>query len=649
MNRNPLAERVVLASTPNGGEVVLWKGFLDKATADDLFQFAGKQTKVKYPFGMKLNRPISACGDAGTFHEFRGVQVKIHPWSDAAAAARELLARELGVSFNFCLLNNYPDGKHGLLPHVDSELYASNKSVATLSTGATRTMQLVPILKTTEDDRETMNFEVAHGDLFLMQGDIQCFWKHGIKPETWSKERNSFTFRSTLLKHKKRKTAQTCKHNTKQLKKLKHKNKKKLGASIKLVMTLYTSASNATGTRNLLRVNPQTGAVLFDYGVPIFGTTRSLFMAIDPLLNNLYAIQQNNTLYLVNQTTGQALAPIGAANSAINGMTFLGSSLFVLRYYNPGSGAGLYLGNIDTGTGVFSPTAQISATDVPITSQICFAASPFGVLYLLVRDVLNISNLLYTVSSTTAVLTFVTNLNSLFPTVPLFRNMAFDASGQLYLVTDDVVTGLTTQLTAIQNSSIGWQITVPAVIIGASFSGIFISLAFSPPACVHHTSLVELADGTRLPISEIQPGMILRQGDGATAEVDSLVECDLKEHTSDQEHLCLVFEPSSLGPNIPNARFAVDPGHPISLPSAYTKDGPHALRCARAFATELPSSQFQLCTWTKVHDILGESQTPRRFDIILKEGRSTYLANGVAVLSRTSLRKPGYDHAGGLF
>ena len=158
------------------------------------------ETKV-YPFGLKQNRAMWACGDKGTFHGFRGVNIDIHEWTPEIKQVREKLDTEFGIYTNFCLLNHYRDGSDSIAPHADGELFAEKKSVFTLSLGGTRKMNLVSA--TAKNKNGNIVFDLDHGDLFWMWGNIQDYWKHGIdavSPASSILPRWSLTFRSTLLK-----------------------------------------------------------------------------------------------------------------------------------------------------------------------------------------------------------------------------------------------------------------------------------------------------------------------------------------------------------------------------------------------------------------------------------------------------------------
>lgn len=61
------------------GRIILFKKWLPE-TKTFLDHCTTLKTKL-YPFKLKQQRLMYACGDPGVFHEFRDVAVDIHEWS----------------------------------------------------------------------------------------------------------------------------------------------------------------------------------------------------------------------------------------------------------------------------------------------------------------------------------------------------------------------------------------------------------------------------------------------------------------------------------------------------------------------------------------------------------------------------------------
>jgi len=194
-------QRLLLVNEADGSQIIFIKKWCDSSQADKLLERCRALETKHYNFKwygrpLKQTRLLWACGDKGTFHEFGGETVAIAEWDSAFASVRERLVKEFDVYTNFCLVNHYRNGLDSIALHSDGELHAKNKSVFTLSLGATRKMKLLD----TRTNREIL-INLEHGDLLLMCGNTQSHWKHGIDVEPLVKDaRYSLTLRSTKLK-----------------------------------------------------------------------------------------------------------------------------------------------------------------------------------------------------------------------------------------------------------------------------------------------------------------------------------------------------------------------------------------------------------------------------------------------------------------
>jgi alkylated DNA repair dioxygenase AlkB len=99
--------------------------------------------------------------------------------------------------FNHVLANRYRSGDDSMGLHADAEAeLGPDPVVATLSLGATRRLQVVPRDKRHGPPR---HFPLAAGDLFLMLGQTQRHFRHGIpRQHSLTEERISLTFRQVL-------------------------------------------------------------------------------------------------------------------------------------------------------------------------------------------------------------------------------------------------------------------------------------------------------------------------------------------------------------------------------------------------------------------------------------------------------------------
>ncbi|ERL55729.1 MULTISPECIES: alpha-ketoglutarate-dependent dioxygenase AlkB family protein [Psychrobacter] len=166
---------------------------------ETLFAELPWQSDIVTLFGQThiTTRQIVWMGENNTPYHYSGQTRQAIPWSDAVFHVKqsvELALKSIGiiVDFNTCLLNYYPSGADGMGYHADDEKELGHQPIiASLSLGATR--KFVFKHKKTQDK---VALYLESGQLVVMHGDTQTFWKHTItKTKTISDGRISLTFR----------------------------------------------------------------------------------------------------------------------------------------------------------------------------------------------------------------------------------------------------------------------------------------------------------------------------------------------------------------------------------------------------------------------------------------------------------------------
>ena len=142
-------------------------------------------------------RQIVWMGDSDIDYQYSGHTRQTIDWTDTVFHVKhhveqQLLALGIHVNFNSCLLNYYPSGEDGMGYHADDEKELGEQPIiASLSLGATR--KFVFKHKKAQDKVELY---LESGQLIVMHGDTQSFWKHSItKTKTVNAGRISLTFR----------------------------------------------------------------------------------------------------------------------------------------------------------------------------------------------------------------------------------------------------------------------------------------------------------------------------------------------------------------------------------------------------------------------------------------------------------------------
>ena len=189
---------------PYDGKVNDLGVIIDDATAlyNTLLNELPWQSDIVTLFGKThiTTRKIVWMGDTDADYQYSGHVRQTVPWSDIVFHVKQKIEQallEVGVTANFntCLLNYYPSGADGMGYHADDEKELGQQPViASLSLGATR--KFVFKHKKTQDKVELY---LESGQLVVMHGDTQTFWKHTItKTKTVDTGRISLTFRHML-------------------------------------------------------------------------------------------------------------------------------------------------------------------------------------------------------------------------------------------------------------------------------------------------------------------------------------------------------------------------------------------------------------------------------------------------------------------
>lgn len=150
-------------------------------------------------------------GDSGLRYRYSGHTRTVSDWDTVVFHVKRMVEQQLqqqgllftnskdiqttaaeGDYFNACLLNYYPSGDEGMGYHADDEKELGNCPViAALSLGATRKMLFKHKTKA-----EKAQLPLSSGQLMVMAGVIQQYWKHSIpKSKKVSTGRISLTFR----------------------------------------------------------------------------------------------------------------------------------------------------------------------------------------------------------------------------------------------------------------------------------------------------------------------------------------------------------------------------------------------------------------------------------------------------------------------
>ncbi|MCC8471185.1 alpha-ketoglutarate-dependent dioxygenase AlkB family protein [Xanthomonas phaseoli] len=187
-----------------GAQIRWQRGWLDAAQADALLQTLLAQVRWEVHrirmFGRVVDSPrlSSWIGDADASYRYSGTRFAPQPWLAALQPVRARLQAETGHPFNSVLVNRYRSGSDAMGWHSDDEPeLGAQPLIASVSLGATRRFAF----KHRDDAALKQTLELGHGDLLLMGGDTQRYYKHAL-PRTARLvgERVNLTFRQIAVR-----------------------------------------------------------------------------------------------------------------------------------------------------------------------------------------------------------------------------------------------------------------------------------------------------------------------------------------------------------------------------------------------------------------------------------------------------------------
>lgn len=197
MRQSDLGFDSVMHALPlEDAEINYYPHYLAQSDADKLFAYLiqnihWQQFHVTVYGKTHATPRLSAWfGDEG--YTYSGLYHRPEPWPSILANTKDQLQRDLKARFNSVLLNYYRDGRDSMGCHSDDEKELGDKPViASLSLGVSRDFHL-----SHKSKKHKEKLSLHHGDLLVMAGDTQRFWKHAIhKSARIQQGRINLTFR----------------------------------------------------------------------------------------------------------------------------------------------------------------------------------------------------------------------------------------------------------------------------------------------------------------------------------------------------------------------------------------------------------------------------------------------------------------------
>lgn len=182
----------------NNGWICYYPKFISQESTTFLFKSLLKECDFK-SHNIKLFGKDILIPREESFHSidtksygYSGYTMETQEYTESIAFIQNMIENKTRLSFNSVLVNLYRNEKDSNGWHADNEgELGLNPIIASVSLGETRRFQLKH--KTTN---EKIHMNLEDGDLLIMGGELQHFWKHQIPKEKFHcKPRINLTFR----------------------------------------------------------------------------------------------------------------------------------------------------------------------------------------------------------------------------------------------------------------------------------------------------------------------------------------------------------------------------------------------------------------------------------------------------------------------
>ena len=166
----------------NNCRVYVYQNYLSKQESHALLDHCLKKIQWIHHtitvFDKEVFQPRLTCG-MGTKHCYSKSMHPQAPWTEEVLKVQEKINKDMNTKFNSCLLNRYRNGNEYIASHSDDKDHLSrNGIVAGISVGQER----IIVLTEKKGDKK-IKFLLPNGSLFVMEGDTQEHWRHGIPKE----------------------------------------------------------------------------------------------------------------------------------------------------------------------------------------------------------------------------------------------------------------------------------------------------------------------------------------------------------------------------------------------------------------------------------------------------------------------------------
>lgn len=168
--------------------VRIWRGWLDAVAAQSLYNHLLTSLQWEQPTltiaGKKhpIPRLQAWYGDAEAVYRYSGTTFVPTAWTPELSHLRHSLENLCGARFNSVLANWYRNGSDSMGFHADDEPeLGRHPLIASLTLGGARRFVLKPYRGL---NAESCSINLGNGDLLVMSGETQHYWRHGVPKTT---------------------------------------------------------------------------------------------------------------------------------------------------------------------------------------------------------------------------------------------------------------------------------------------------------------------------------------------------------------------------------------------------------------------------------------------------------------------------------
>ena len=162
-------------------------------------KYLGEEYSVLYMGSTPVRIPrkhVAYGDDESLCYRFSKLTLPTKKWSPLLENVRDYVHKITDIKFNYCLLNQYEDGRNSIGFHADDEAMLDPRApIVTLSLGATRKF----VVKHVHYQKISFSLPLKSGSLLCMDPKTNEHYVHSVPKDTKVQEpRISLTFRKIL-------------------------------------------------------------------------------------------------------------------------------------------------------------------------------------------------------------------------------------------------------------------------------------------------------------------------------------------------------------------------------------------------------------------------------------------------------------------